>query len=232
MNILICCSSAEESYSLKNSIEEIEPGAHEFTLASYDKVCEMISARQLPCDAAVLELSHEGDASAGVNLAVEINHAAPRCALLYFSELSDYTPEIYETTHCYFIPKDRSEEFLPRALDKAARIARSGRRTVRVYEDRVSKDIRIISIRYIARRNRKVCIAADREYEVNRSISELLKELPPRFVRCHEGFAVNLDHVVSVEAGSITMKRGDSIPIGRAYKKQFFVAYAAYCVNM
>lgn len=57
------------------------------------------------------------------------------------------------------------------------------------------------------------------------TMKDMVKNLPENvFVRSHRSFIVNLDKVCAVKGSTIEIKDSDmrfSVPIGRAYKKEF-----------
>ena len=57
------------------------------------------------------------------------------------------------------------------------------------------------------------------------TMKDMVKNLPDNvFVRSHRSFIVNLDKVCAVKGSTIEIKDSDmrfSVPIGRAYKKEF-----------
>lgn len=57
-------------------------------------------------------------------------------------------------------------------------------------------------------------------HRVYRKLSELLDELPPRFVRCHQSFLINLDFVEKLGTDSLLLSTGDKIPVSRRCRSQ------------
>lgn len=57
------------------------------------------------------------------------------------------------------------------------------------------------------------------------TMKDMVKSLPDElFVRSHRSFIVNMDKIVSVKGSTIELRDDDmrySVPIGRAYKKDF-----------
>lgn len=56
------------------------------------------------------------------------------------------------------------------------------------------------------------------EYTSYISLVSLIKRLPDNFVRCHTGYIVNMDYVVSIHSNYLIMNDGNKISIGRTYK--------------
>lgn len=57
-------------------------------------------------------------------------------------------------------------------------------------------------------------------HRVYRKLSELLDELPPQFVRCHQSFLINLDFVEKLGVDNLSLSTGDKIPVSRRCRSQ------------
>ena len=56
------------------------------------------------------------------------------------------------------------------------------------------------------------------------TVGQLQKELPPSFLRCHRGFIVNRDHILSVNRAEqmIELKNKIFVPLSRKYRDSFW----------
>lgn len=80
--------------------------------------------------------------------------------------------------------------------------------------------ININEILYIERKSRKIRIVTKSEnYEIYDTLKSLQERLPKNFVRCHTGYIVNMDYVVSIHTNYLVMKDESRISIGRTYKE-------------
>ena len=79
--------------------------------------------------------------------------------------------------------------------------------------------INLNEVLYIERNSRKIrFVAKGVEYTSYISLASLLKRLPDNFVRCHTGYIVNMDYVVSIHSNYLIINDGNKISIGRTYK--------------
>lgn len=80
--------------------------------------------------------------------------------------------------------------------------------------------VNVKEIQLIERDGRIIRIVTNAtDYTIYESLDSILSRLPENFVRCHTGFIVNLDYVVSIHADYLMMKNDRKISIGRTYKK-------------
>lgn len=79
--------------------------------------------------------------------------------------------------------------------------------------------INLNEVMYIERDARKVrFVTKGCEYASYISLASLIKRLPDNFVRCHTGYIVNMDYVVSIHSNYLVINDGYKISIGRTYK--------------
>lgn len=58
----------------------------------------------------------------------------------------------------------------------------------------------------------------DKLYTIKRSLTKMQEELDDRFVRVHNSYIVNTDHLKSIAASTLIIHK-DILPLGRAYRK-------------
>lgn len=82
--------------------------------------------------------------------------------------------------------------------------------------------INLNEVMHIERDTRKIrIVCTDVEYTTYESLNSLLERLPENFIRCHTGYIVNMDYVVSIHTNYLAMKDDRKISIGRTYKNAF-----------
>lgn len=84
--------------------------------------------------------------------------------------------------------------------------------------------INMSEILYIERISRKIRIVTKNEnYECYDTLKSMQERLPKNFVRCHTGYIVNMDYVVSIHSNYLVMKDERKISIGRTYKGEISI---------
>lgn len=84
--------------------------------------------------------------------------------------------------------------------------------------------INLSEILYFEREARKICIVTpNAKYEFYDTLKSLVNRLPKNFVRCHTGYIVNMDYVVSIHSNYLVMKDEQKISIGRTYKGEISI---------
>ena len=165
----------------------------------------------------------------GIEISKEINSKYPGVLVVFLEEMKEYTSEIYEADHGYFMAVDQMEKSLPILFNEIIPVKmkknnhwiglRCGYRVIRVAQ---------ADILYFERNLRKTIVhmKTGEKLETAEKLSGLLERLNPQeFVRCHNSYIVNLKEVEAIHAKEICMKQGICLNISRAYlsdvKKSF-----------
>lgn len=156
----------------------------------------------------------------GIEVGDELNRLLPDCQIIYLTGYLDYAPEVYSTRHTYYVYKPTMEKHLPLALEKAVAALEElehGRLALPQKNGQLMLEKREIT--YLERRLRTTTIYTTGEAAVTAlPLDELLEMIGlPAFLRCHNSFAVNLDHAAAFRRESFLMKDGKIIPISHSY---------------
>lgn len=156
----------------------------------------------------------------GIEVGDELNRLLPDCQIIYLTGYLDYAPEVYSTRHTYYVYKPTMEKHLPLALEKAVAALEElehGRLVLPQKNGQLMLEKREIT--YLERRLRTTTIYTTGGAAVTAlPLDELLEMIGlPAFLRCHNSFAVNLDHAAAFRRESFLMKDGKIIPISHSY---------------
>lgn len=173
-------------------------------------------------DLAILdvELNEEN----GILIASELNRIIPSCGIIFLTGYSEYASDAYTTRHVWFVLKEKADVFLIQAVKRALfeKKPEPCMEPVVIRSDGKSFSIPADDILYIDRYGRKARIfTADGLYETGKSPARLIPESAERrFVRCHQGYWVNLAHISALEHDEFVLDNGVRIPISRTRKAE------------
>ena len=172
----------------------------------------------------------------GLSLARELNRLAPHCQIIYLTAYPSYAPDAYLTNHVWFIPKDRTKEFLPQAIERAISGAIPYKMNSTITLRKQGKVIAvpfqdILYIDRVGRKTRVVCLAE--EHLITQKPSSVIPDsVHPYIIHCHQGFWVNSYHVASIDHNEFVLDNQTRIPISRSYRNaartQFFQLHRQY----
>ena len=121
-------------------------------------------------------------------------------------------------------------ERLEANLERVLRQYLGERRAVlTVTHNRVPVQLKLEKVVYFENRLHRVYVALDdgELLTISHKLSELQEELEgfSQFLRCHQSYIVNLDHVEALEESCFQMAGGQVVPVSRNFYKQSKYAY-------
>lgn len=156
----------------------------------------------------------------GISLARSLKQYAPSCQIIFLSSFLNYATEDYEAEHIYFILKSQLQQRITPALDRA--LAALGDSTVQiaVVKGKTTHRIALHDVLYLERNLRKTVIYTAQDVFWTQETPQMLCSASVRFIRCHQSYWVNLDHVQAMGDHKFTMDSGANVPISRTYQQE------------
>lgn len=154
----------------------------------------------------------------GIAVARELNVHSRDTQIVFISQYLEFVSDVYETSHLYFINKQRIREYLPKALQAAHE--QYALRTERyLYFQSSYRDCQVLQtdILYLEHMARQTYIHTDSQiFSANEKLQDLLDRLGAEFCSCHKSFAVNLYQIRTLHHTCIVLRNGSSIPVSRS----------------
>lgn len=167
----------------------------------------------------------------GIDIAHQLRALGWTGEIVFLTATPDFAIDSYDVTAAGYILK-------PICLDKLRRVVE---RILRGYDEDTyafrqrSSVVRVPldDILYVESSNAKCVLhcRGDTDYTVYKRLDEIEKELDePRFLRCHQSYLVNMDHVREV-GKSFTLDSGQMVLIRQRSLKPIREAYFAYAAG-
>lgn len=190
-----------------------------------------IKERNLEFDIILLDI--ELDKESGIDLALKINRLTPFTQIIYISAYIEYTSDVYQTKHTYFISKERLDEYLPLAISKAkGNIQHLRSQYLYISWNKQKYEVLQKDIVYIERKLRVSHIYTKNEsYRTSLKISELGSLLNDTFCICHKSFIVHMSYVKNIEENAVRLSNDQRIPVSRSQREVFKKLYNRYLSN-
>lgn len=156
-------------------------------------------------------------APTGVDAVERLFGAGSATQVVYVSGYDEFHTQVYRTRHAAYLAKPFSDKDVALALGlaQAAREHASEQPLV-VRVKGVERVVRPSDILYLESSLHSLRIHTPREaIETYGKLADALSQLPRRFVRTHQSFAVNLDAVRSLESAAVVLVSGESVPVSR-----------------
>jgi DNA-binding LytR/AlgR family response regulator len=166
----------------------------------------------------------------GVQTAERIRDIDTQVVIVFTTTSDDFTREGYRLNAYKYLLKPVVSEDVIDALELATlKRDKAQGATLTIVTDNIPVIIPLNDIIYVESNNRKSIICTEQEaYASNMTIDALEKLLPPpRFLRSHRSYIVNLDHVDDLEEDFI-MDNGDIAYVAVKHHRKIQHAYDDY----
>ncbi len=150
--------------------------------------------------------------------------------VIYITGYAEYCVSVYETEHVYLLLKPVDQMTFNKALKRAiSNLQTRQEQMLAVSFKNQTTLVPFEDICYVESRLRKVIVhTADESFETYATLADMITALPASFLRCHKSFLVNMDLIVRMEAGELTVRSGEVIPVGQRYREEVKGKLATY----
>lgn len=158
----------------------------------------------------------------GIDVVARLHELGLTAPVVYMSGYDSCHTAVYRTNHvCYlrkpFVP-DEVAEALNYAIGAHERWAAS---PLRLHVGSSERVLHPNDIYYLESRLRRLCVHTEHEeLETYGKLGDVLAALPAQFTRCHQSFAVNLDHVAELTSEALVLTNGSTVPVSRRWRPQ------------
>ncbi|QOL35073.1 LytR/AlgR family response regulator transcription factor [Bifidobacterium lemurum] len=166
------------------------------------------------------------DGMEGAHRFREIDHDA---VLIFVTNMAQFAAQGYEVDALSYILKPFSPADVDRKIARAVQLRNRDAESVLVAHRGGTQRLLLRDIAYIeVQRHTLHYHIANGVVDGVGSMSEAEDALSRHgFLRCGKAFLVNIRHIAAVAGNEITLVNGETLPIGRAYRRSFLEAMAA-----
>lgn len=169
----------------------------------------------------------------GIDVAKQIQEWYPHIKVIFLTGYIDFSRDIFQAEPIYFLVKPLEAVRLYEAIDKAIDLIH------KEMSDSITLRYRGEVINIIT--NNIIYIESDKRllhiHENGRTVTtvmkmeELMKQLPAKYVRCHQSYAINMDKIRNISMTGVEVCTGEELPVSRGrYKeaREQFLKYMGY----
>lgn len=172
---------------------------------------------KLPC-IAIVEIKFKSGIS-GLEIAKQLLSANPLAQIIFMSEYQNYSFDVYEVEHIFFLEKPIKKESLDKALRHAdKKLQRLQPQVLPIVTRTFTVAVPVEQIIYLEKANRKINVFTEERtspYTFYAKFSEIEKYGTVNFCRCHNSYVINLKYIKEMQGTSFYMINGAKIPISR-----------------
>lgn len=227
LNVLICDDSGKQVILEKKAVLYYQAVKKQalfriHTTMTTKDALKYVAENQV--DIAILDI--EIDSKSGIDVAKEILAGNAACKIIFVTNYDSFAYSAFEIEAFSYLLKPFEESKLCQQLDKILveiqkeqLLERYGGSKLEMKFKGTTSCVRQEEILYIEKKGKNVVVVTDEsEYEYTDNLKDLEKKLDKDgFIRCHNGFIVNLNRIVSYRRTEVYVGEQEiCIPISKA----------------
>lgn len=164
----------------------------------------------------------------GLALAQQIRGMGISAPIVFITSTKEYALDGYRVQALHYLLKPVDPPALQELLLKTCRMKQEAHaRALTIQHNRDYRKIPLEDIEYIEQVGRKAVIHTfSEQFQSSDSLSHVAAGLPAEmFVRCHQGYAVNLQHIMLLHGPNLETRSGQLLPISRSRSKELKKAF-------
>lgn len=227
LQIVICDDEQKLRNALQNVVtKELQLRGIDYKITGFD--CgESLITKLGETDFDIIFLDIEMKKLNGVETAKQIRLHNQRAVIIFVTSYPDYVFQGYEVKALNYVLKPYKEDKIIELLYAALKDLNTSIEQYYSIEQKSGVIKLPLSSVYYFYSDKRSVIAVSESSEISfyGKLNEVELELPDFFVRIHNRFLVNINHVTAVNALS-TACAGEEIPVSRKYRQKLAVAFA------
>lgn len=230
MNICICDDDKNTHSVIKFHIQSFYNDISQINFMDLYCAEELLKKHNMGISFDIIFLDIEMHKISGIEAAEKIKQLTPKTIIIFVSNFPNYVFDAFNVEALHFLTKPLSKQEFHNVFNRALHKYRTINSSITLKWHNERYVIKIDSIKYIEGYKRHITVyAQDGIYESIGKIPELLQLLSPHgFIRTHQGFIVNMDHIKRFDATDVVLFDGSKVMISvrkRAEALQQFDKY-------
>lgn len=184
-----------------------------------EELINIVQTNSRDIEAVILDIVLSNNSN-GIDIATRIHKQYPRIKIIFITGYDDaYYKQIFSHFQPFgFLSKPVQYNILHFFLKKLESGRHQKEEHLKITCDYKETKVSYNEIIYIQSKKR-VCeiVTKQQIYKTYIKITDLTKELPSNFLRCHQSFIVNTDFIEKAKKDILMIKNGDTIPVSRKY---------------
>lgn len=161
------------------------------------------------------------DRCSGIDVAKRIKKMFRHIRIIFVTGFLEYSGKIFEIRPTYFLAKPIKKSDMLKALLRAkAELEEECKHSITLVSKGLIARFPFTHVIYIESNARKLAVyLTDDRVEVYAKLTDIEKQMPDYFVRCHQSYIVNMEYVKYLNQNTFQMNNGTQIPISQSRLK-------------
>ncbi|MGB8454061.1 MAG: LytTR family DNA-binding domain-containing protein [Anaerocolumna sp.] len=198
-----------------------------YSIDLYDKcetLLEVYKSKPEAYDLLLLDILMEG--MNGMELAEKIREVDQDVVIVFTTSTKDFSIQGYEVRAFQYLLKPVKETALREVLHYANE-RKFMDYSITIKQGTFFRKLPAEQIIYLETQGRKVSFYLNNEViPVSGKLTQWFEKLPENdFIRCHQSFIININHIIELKTGNALSDNGKLIPVSRAYQRSVQKAF-------
>ncbi|MGN0374596.1 MAG: LytR/AlgR family response regulator transcription factor [Butyrivibrio sp.] len=226
MNIAICDDNMECTNRILQLLIPYRE-TEEINVDTYLSGKEFLEAKDKIPQYDIIFLDIEMPVVSGIEVAEKLRRAGNKTLIIFITSHLNYVSDTFRLGAFQFLVKPIDEKAFNYDFERAMRTYKNIHRFYRVRWRDNDCVLECGDIYYIEGYNRHLYIHTDTKgYECVGRLPEEEKKLKPyNFVRCHQGYLINLDKIKEINKNNVILENNIEIPVSRGYRDDLLEAF-------
>ncbi len=219
MNIAIC---DDDRNCIDRIMQLLQPyqESEKFDIAAYQTGESFLCRNIKEYDYDIVFLDIEMGEISGLDIAAQLRKNNSKAIIIFVTSHVSYVSDTFRLGAFQFLVKPIDESAFKYDFERALRTYRNNHRFYQIDWNHTKTIVEYGDIRYIEGYKRHLLIHTDKEcYKCVGKISDEANRLRLyNFVRCHQGYLVNLGHIKEINKTEIILTDNYIVPVSRGYR--------------
>lgn len=169
----------------------------------------------------------------GINTAFKLKKIQKDVMLIFLTGHSIYVKEAFSVQAFQYLTKPVKQEEIIKEFKRAVEHYKVNHTRYKIEDKHSTVYVEINNIIYMEVRNHMISIYTDKgEYIMKGKLKDEEDRLKKYdFIRCHQGYLVNMDWIQAINEDNILLKTGFRIPMSRRMRKTVINVFSNYIVG-
>lgn len=166
----------------------------------------------------------------GVETAKKIREVDPTCVLIFITSSPDHALEGFSVRASAYVVKPIREKEMQTALFQCRELFLRNAKYIEIRSERADMKLPLIKIYYAESYDKTALFhTTDGIYKTRMSMDEIEQKLGGKpFLRCHQSYLINMNHISKLNGQEVHMKNGDSVPIRQRGRDEIRASIAEF----
>lgn len=230
MKVSVCDDNKEFHVTVKRALREVQDEKEISSYYNGENLLKAANQGEIP-DILFLDIEMEG--KSGLETAALLRQRSEHTIIIFASCHPQYVFQSFYVNAFYYLVKPVGEEAIRKEFDRAVKEYQKLHSTISIHTEKGPVRIEIKDIYYISSYYRTIHLFTKKEhYQCDGKLNVLEYMLSDKgFVRCHQGFLVNMQYIKEIGEKKMILHNGIEIDISARKRTDVKRKYNKYILG-